>query len=159
MSILKWALIFFLISVVAGVFGFTGISAASADIARVLFYIFGVIFLILTFQSSANLAEAYGVAVTGTMLVNTLMAFTVVRHKWKWSWWAILLTLAGKGLGVMAPLVLGAAVNRLAAGQGAATAVGLGFAAFAIGWALARAAYGVALEPEPRLIGAAWPLE
>ncbi len=47
MSILKWALIFFLISVVAGVFGFTGLSAASADIARVLFYIFGVIFLIL----------------------------------------------------------------------------------------------------------------
>jgi uncharacterized membrane protein YtjA (UPF0391 family) len=47
MSILKWALIFFLISIVAGVFGFTGVSAASADIARVLFYIFGVIFLIL----------------------------------------------------------------------------------------------------------------
>jgi uncharacterized membrane protein YtjA (UPF0391 family) len=47
MTILKWALIFFLISVVAGVFGFTGVSAASADIARVLFYIFGLIFLIL----------------------------------------------------------------------------------------------------------------
>ena len=51
---------------------------------------------------------------------------------------AILLTLAGKGLGGMAPLVLGAAVNRLAAGQGAATAVGLGFAAFAIGWTVVR---------------------
>lgn len=47
MSILKWALIFFLISVVAGIFGFTGLSVASADIARVLFYIFAVIFLIL----------------------------------------------------------------------------------------------------------------
>ena len=43
---------------------------------------------------------------------------------------AIALTLAGKGLGVLAPLVLGAAVNRLAAGQGAAAAVGWGFAAF-----------------------------
>jgi ATP-binding cassette subfamily B protein len=51
---------------------------------------------------------------------------------------AIALTLAGKGLGVLAPLVLGAAVNRLAAGQGAAAAVGLGFAAFAVGWALVR---------------------
>ncbi|WP_313452652.1 ABC transporter ATP-binding protein/permease [Brevundimonas sp.] len=51
---------------------------------------------------------------------------------------AIALTLAGKGLGVLAPLVLGAAVNRLAAGQGAAAAVGWGFAAFAIGWALVR---------------------
>jgi ATP-binding cassette subfamily B protein len=51
---------------------------------------------------------------------------------------AIGLTLAGKGLGVLAPLVLGAAVNRLAAGQGAAVAVGWGFAAFAVGWALVR---------------------
>jgi uncharacterized membrane protein YtjA (UPF0391 family) len=47
MSLLKWALIFFLISVVAGVFGFGGISAASADVARILFYIFVAIFVIL----------------------------------------------------------------------------------------------------------------
>jgi uncharacterized membrane protein YtjA (UPF0391 family) len=47
MSLLKWALIFFLISVVAAVFGFTGISIATADIARVLFYIFLVIFIVL----------------------------------------------------------------------------------------------------------------
>ncbi|WP_431563843.1 ABCB family ABC transporter ATP-binding protein/permease [Brevundimonas sp.] len=51
---------------------------------------------------------------------------------------AIGLTLAGKGLGVLAPLILGAAVNHLAAGQGAAAAVGWGFAAFAVGWALVR---------------------
>ena len=50
MSLLKWALIFFLVSVVAGIFGFTGISAASADLARILFYIFlglVVLFIIL----------------------------------------------------------------------------------------------------------------
>jgi len=47
MTILKWALIFFLVSIVAGVFGFTDISAASADIARFLFYVFVVIFLVL----------------------------------------------------------------------------------------------------------------
>jgi uncharacterized membrane protein YtjA (UPF0391 family) len=47
MSILKWALVFFVISIIAGILGFTGVSAASADIARVLFYIFAVIFLIL----------------------------------------------------------------------------------------------------------------
>lgn len=51
---------------------------------------------------------------------------------------AIGLTLAGKGLGVAAPLILGAAVNHLAAGQGAAAAVGWGFAAFAVGWAVVR---------------------
>ena len=47
MSLLKWALIFLVVSIIAGVFGFTGISAASADIARILFYIFVVIFLVL----------------------------------------------------------------------------------------------------------------
>jgi uncharacterized membrane protein YtjA (UPF0391 family) len=47
MTLLKWALIFLVISIIAGILGFTGVSAASADIARVLFYIFVVIFLIL----------------------------------------------------------------------------------------------------------------
>ena len=46
-SILKWALIMFIVSVVAAIFGFTDLAAASADVARVLFYIFLVIFLVL----------------------------------------------------------------------------------------------------------------
>ncbi|WP_409020717.1 ABCB family ABC transporter ATP-binding protein/permease [Brevundimonas vesicularis] len=51
---------------------------------------------------------------------------------------AIALTLSGKGLGVLAPLLLGAAVNHLTADQGPAMAVGWGFAAFAVGWAVIR---------------------
>jgi len=47
MTILKWALIFLVVSIIAGLLGFTGISAASADVARFLFYIFVVIFLVL----------------------------------------------------------------------------------------------------------------
>jgi uncharacterized membrane protein YtjA (UPF0391 family) len=47
MSILKWALIMLIVSVLAAVFGFTDLSAASADVARVLFFIFIVIFLVL----------------------------------------------------------------------------------------------------------------
>ena len=43
---LKWALIFFIISVVAGFFGFSGISAGAATIAKWLFVIAVVIFLI-----------------------------------------------------------------------------------------------------------------
>ena len=46
-TLLKWALLFFVISIIAGILGFTGVSAASADIARILFYIFLVIFLVL----------------------------------------------------------------------------------------------------------------
>ena len=44
---IKWAIIFFLISVVAGFFGFTGVAAASRGIAKVLFFIAIVIFLIV----------------------------------------------------------------------------------------------------------------
>ena len=57
----------------------------------------GVLFLLLTFQSSHNLTAAYGVAVTGTMLVNTLMSFSVVTKKWKWPMWAVLATLVPFG--------------------------------------------------------------
>lgn len=44
---LKWALIFFLISVVAGFFGFTNVSAGAAGISRVLFFIAIAVFLIV----------------------------------------------------------------------------------------------------------------
>ncbi len=47
MSILKWAVIMLLVSLVAALFGFTDLAAASADVAKVLFYIFLVIFLVL----------------------------------------------------------------------------------------------------------------
>lgn len=43
---LRWALIFFLISIVAGIFGFTGIAAGSAAIAKVLFFLAIALFLI-----------------------------------------------------------------------------------------------------------------
>src|SRR5688572_2273266 len=46
-QMLRWALIFLVISIVAAIFGFGGISAAAADIARVLFFIFIVFFLVL----------------------------------------------------------------------------------------------------------------
>lgn len=43
---LRWALFFFVISIVAGIFGFTGISVAAAGVARILFYIAIAVFLI-----------------------------------------------------------------------------------------------------------------
>jgi uncharacterized membrane protein YtjA (UPF0391 family) len=43
---LKWALIFFIISLVAGVFGFTGIASGAASVAKILFYIAVALFLL-----------------------------------------------------------------------------------------------------------------
>jgi KUP system potassium uptake protein len=46
--------------------------------------------LTLGFQRSTNVAAAYGVAVTTTMVVTTLLLFTVERERWKWPIWATL---------------------------------------------------------------------
>lgn len=43
---LRWAVIFFLVAIVAAIFGFGNISAAATDIARILFFVFIVIFLV-----------------------------------------------------------------------------------------------------------------
>ena len=44
---LKWAIIFFIISLVAGLFGFTGIASGARTIAKVLFFIALAIFLVI----------------------------------------------------------------------------------------------------------------
>ncbi|MCF7695582.1 DUF1328 domain-containing protein [Mycetohabitans rhizoxinica] len=42
---LRYAVIFFIISIIAAVFGFGGIATGAAEIAKILFFIFLVIFL------------------------------------------------------------------------------------------------------------------
>ncbi|MRR51749.1 MAG: potassium transporter Kup [Rhodocyclaceae bacterium] len=44
----------------------------------------GVVALVLAFKSSTNLAAAYGIAVTGTMIITSLFAYLVARHQWGW---------------------------------------------------------------------------
>jgi uncharacterized membrane protein YtjA (UPF0391 family) len=44
--ILRWALIFFVVALIAGVFGFLGIAAAAVSIAKILFFVFLVLFLV-----------------------------------------------------------------------------------------------------------------
>lgn len=41
--------------------------------------------LVLSFQSSSALASAYGIAVTGTMIVDTVLAFIVIQALWQWN--------------------------------------------------------------------------
>ena len=43
---LRWAVIFFVLALVAGVLGFGGVATASAGIAKILFYLFVIIFLL-----------------------------------------------------------------------------------------------------------------
>jgi KUP system potassium uptake protein len=43
-----------------------------------------VVFLVLTFQTSDNLAAAYGIAVTGTMVIDTLLVSVLILLFWRW---------------------------------------------------------------------------
>ncbi len=47
----------------------------------------GCILLVLTFRESVRLAAAYGIAVTGTMAITSILYYIVVRHSWGWSRW------------------------------------------------------------------------
>src|SRR4029453_10775593 len=42
--------------------------------------------IVVGFGSSSNLAAAYGVAVTATMVITTILLSVVERQKWRWSW-------------------------------------------------------------------------
>ena len=44
----------------------------------------GTISLVLLFGSSTNLAAAYGIAVSGTMVMTTLLLYVIARHAWHW---------------------------------------------------------------------------
>ncbi|MEX0341568.1 MAG: potassium transporter Kup [Erythrobacter sp.] len=46
-----------------------------------------VIILVLTFQTSSNLASAYGIAVTGAVTIDTLLMGVLFVGVWKWKWW------------------------------------------------------------------------
>jgi KUP system potassium uptake protein len=46
-----------------------------------------VIVLVLTFQTSTNLAAAYGIAVTGAMLIDTCLLSVLLFKLWKWRWY------------------------------------------------------------------------
>src|SRR4051812_25676983 len=54
--------------------------------------------LVFGFRSSTNLAAAYGMAVTLTMVITTLLAYVVTRERWGWSFWKA---------GVLAAIFLG----------------------------------------------------
>jgi uncharacterized membrane protein YtjA (UPF0391 family) len=59
MDLLQWALIAFVVAIVAGLFGFTGVASGAASIGRVLFGLFivvAVIFLVLALLGVSILA-------------------------------------------------------------------------------------------------------
>ena len=87
------------------------------------FLMIGVLILLFTFRNSSNLAAAYGIAVTGSMFVDTMLFYVIVRYFWKRPGWQAGLAAGGFGLldlvfissnllkipqGAWLPLVMGA---------------------------------------------------
>jgi KUP system potassium uptake protein len=92
------------------------------------FLLIGVLLLVALFRSSSALASAYGIAVTGTMVVTATMAVVVIHKDWRWPLWAAVALIApfllidatflGANLlkvadGGWMPLVLGALVMTI----------------------------------------------
>ncbi|MBI2893005.1 MAG: potassium transporter Kup [Deltaproteobacteria bacterium] len=93
--------------------------------------------VVVGFKSSSNVASAYGVALTSTMLITTLLAFVVTRRLWGWSLW--------KSIGVTAVFVaadvsfFGSMIVKLFAGGWFPLAVGALVFAIMTTWRRGRA--------------------
>ena len=58
----------------------------------------GVLVLLVVFQTTDRLTSMYGIAVTGAMMVDTLLGYVFVRHVWKWKRWQAWALLVPLGL-------------------------------------------------------------
>ncbi len=60
MTLLRWALVFFVIAIIAAVFGFGGIAEGAADIAKFLFFLFAAIVVILAIAGAVTYRSIAG---------------------------------------------------------------------------------------------------
>ncbi|GAB3682012.1 potassium transporter Kup [Angustibacter aerolatus] len=74
----------------------------------------GVLVLLLAFRSSARLATAYGVSVTGALVVDTVLLLLVARVLWGWRPWK--LALAAVAFGLVEVVFLAANLSKVAHG-------------------------------------------
>jgi KUP system potassium uptake protein len=96
----------------------------------------GVVALVLIFRQSAKLTEIYGVAVTGTFILNTVLFTAISRALWKTPWWRL-------GPLVAAFLIVefaffGANLTKIGHGAWLSLAVGLAVAFAMVTWRRGR---------------------
>ena len=95
---------------------------------------FGVIALVVLLKSSSSLASAYGIAVTGTMVVTSMMAIFVIWKYWKWPLWAALAML----LPLLAIDVIFLGANSLKVFDGGYVPLALGALVILVMWTWRR---------------------
>ncbi len=92
----------------------------------------GCLMLVLGFKTSSNLAAAYGIAVTGTMVITSLMYYVIIRETWGWST-AKALPLLLFFLALDVPF-LAANLTKFFAGGYVPVLIAVGFAAVMVIW-------------------------
>ena len=101
-------------------------------VTRIL--LLGVLGLVLLFRSSDALANAYGIAVSGTMVATTSLAFFVVWKLWRWPLWAAL-ALTGAFLSIDVAFFI---ANLYKVVDGGWVPLTLGVAMFILMWTWSR---------------------
>jgi KUP system potassium uptake protein len=96
----------------------------------------GVLVLLVMFRNSSNLAAAYGIAVTGSMFVDTLLFFYIVRYMWKRPVWQA--ALASMSFGALDIVFISS--NLLKIPQGAWMPLALGASLVVVMWTWNRGA-------------------
>jgi len=104
----------------------------------------GVVLLVLGFKSSTNLAAAYGIAVTGTMLVTTLLVFVLAVRAWKWSW-PFAIVVLGSFMAIDATLM---SANMVKFVQGGWVPLALAIAIFTAMWTWMQGRIAVAAREQ-----------
>jgi KUP system potassium uptake protein len=104
----------------------------------------GIIVLVIAFKSSTNLAAAYGIAVTGTMLVTTLLVFALAVRAWKWSW-PVSIVVFGSFMAVDATLM---SANMMKFLQGGWVPLALALVIFAAMWTWLQGRMAVAAREQ-----------
>ncbi len=97
---------------------------------------FGVITLVLVFRHSAKLADIYGVAVTGTFVLNTILFLAVARSLWRTPTWR--LALLGALFLTVEVGFFSANVSKVQNGAWLPLVVGLAFAFLMVTWRRGR---------------------
>jgi KUP system potassium uptake protein len=97
---------------------------------------FGCLLLVIGFQKSDALASAYGIAVTGTMMLTSFVYYAVMRHTWKWPL-PVALGILVMFLTFDVPFFLANTVKILDGGW-VPVAIGIGFIAAMLIWSKGR---------------------
>jgi KUP system potassium uptake protein len=115
----------------------------------------GTILVVLMFKTSDNLASAYGIAVSGTMLITTLLLYRVAIGRWNWPPVIAIAVIAG--FAAIEAVFLAANSLKIVEGGWFPVAVGASIAALMLCWrkgslVVRQRLYDMSMMPLPRFL-------